>query len=140
MTEFGAVHKDGSRSGGQPPFQGMTPEMINAMIDAVKAGDLAAAQALVVDPVVLRARELCNNRGFSFDGISEDIRDVIIAALRESNRPPEEKLRTIVRSVVYTARVEGGHFAGWPTADILSGKYDNNDLFKDMMKAAYNAI
>ena len=124
-----------------PPAAGryLSPGEVDELVRAVQGGDITAAQALI-DPVVLRARELCNNRGFSFDGISEDIRDVIIAALRESNRPPEEKLKAIVRNVVYTARVEGGHFAGWTTVDILSGKYDNTDLFKQMMKAAYNAI
>lgn len=136
-----AIRLEGSAPPYTPPAAGryLSPGEVDELVRAVQGGDIIAAQALI-DPVVLRARELCNNRGFSFDGISEDIRDVIIAALRESHRPPEEKLRTIVRNVVYTARVEGGHFTGWTTADILSGKYDNTDLFKQMMKAAYNAI
>lgn len=44
----------------EAPLCGLTATAMTALVDAVRAGDIEAAQALLpVDPIVKRAREIC---------------------------------------------------------------------------------
>lgn len=135
-----AIRLEGSAPPSIPaPFQGMTPTMINAMIVAVKAGDITAAQALVVDPVVLRAREICRKHALYPVEPNSAFENAVVEALRESNRPTEQDVLKLARVAAYTVHLHGGIDMTGASTDYLAGKRDDESIAA-LVVAIRNAI
>lgn len=121
-----------------------------ALIAAVRAGDIEAAQALLpVDPIVKRAREICGRhfgdparflRGECDDGPHMG---AVMQAICSAPLPPPtgDQLTLMARAACYTfathdARLGGGR---WMTANFLTGACDGSLVVvsvKDAMLAA----
>jgi hypothetical protein len=122
-----------------------------ALIAAVRAGDIEAAQALLpVDPIVKRAREIC---GRHFGNPAMYLRGecdggpqmgAVIQAIRSAPLPPptEDEITLAARAACYafvTGPDDAKYWCDRPTSDFLSGDADDTILMArvvDAMRAA----
>ena len=117
------------------PLCGLTATAMTALVDAVRAGDIEAAQALLpVDPIVKRAREICGRhfgdparflRGECDDGPH-------MGAVTEALRTIEED------TVLQMARAAS--YATWGLPDYLSGENDRTPNFIRVREAIQAAL
>jgi hypothetical protein len=117
-----------------------------ALIAAVRAGDIEAAQALLpVDPIVKRAREIC---GRHFGDPARFLRGEMdpfpsMGAVTEALRTIEEDaVLRMARAACYafvTGPDDAKYWCDRPTSDFLSGDADDTILMArvvDAMRAA----
>lgn len=135
------------------PLCGLTATAMTALVDAVRAGDIEAAQALLpVDPIVKRAREICaRHMGTPATYIAGKMdgwpaMGAVTEALRTTHSTltavTDDQLTRMARTACYTfathdARLGGG---GWRTNDFLSGACDGSSVLVSVKDAIGSAL
>lgn len=125
-----------------------------ALIAAVRAGDIEAAQALLpVDPIVKRAREICGrhfgnpamylrgecDEGPQMGAVSEALRTTHSTVTAVSG----DQMLAMARAACYfgVSQIAGSdRWVRWRSDQILEGKADKSDLVTDMVAALESAL
>ena len=122
----------------QPPLCGLTATAMTALVDAVRAGDIEAAQALLpADPIVKRAREICaRHMGSPSRWLSGEMDPMpIMGAVTEALRMPAQ---LDADTVLRMARAAG--YSAWGDSAYLSGGYDDRYHLVDLRDAIQAAL
>lgn len=119
----------------EAPLCGLTATALTALVDAVRAGDIEAAQALLpVDPIVKRAREICaRHMGTPATYIAGKMDGwPAMGAVTEALRTIEED--TVLRMA------RAACYATWGLPDYLSGENDRAPNFIRVREAIQAAL
>lgn len=136
----------------EAPLCGLTATAMTALVDAVRAGDIEAAQALLpVDPIVKRAREICGRhfgdparflRGECDDGPHMG---AVTEALGTTQKPnalqSEHQIRLVARAACYVFyKLAPRQGFVWMPGDFLDGSADRSDIFRAVQRAVSEAL
>lgn len=132
----------------------MDSENIALLVDAVRAGDIEAAKALLpVDPIVKRAREICGRhfgdpaRFLRGDMDGAPMIGAVTEALRTTHSTvtavTDDQMLAMARAACYfgVSQIAGSdRWVRWRSDQILEGKADKSDLVTDMVAALESAL
>lgn len=123
----------------EAPPCGLTATAMTALVDAVRAGDIEAAQALLpVDPIVKRAREICARHCGAVGGWTTTANDgtAIMQAVVEALRTiDEDDVLRMARAATYAASPNDPGRVRY-----LNGDCDNTTRLKDVRFAIQAAL